>query len=237
MDDAEHPSSVWTSTDILSWIYSDSQVNHQVAVTDRWGFDAHRQHGGYYAFGCGNDLREDFEPADIREKWETCVTLGRSLGYNRFSGIDDYVSSRDLIHDMIDEIIRGGNYLIAVSPNADGQIPVIEQDRLNALGQWLKVNGEAVYGTRPWRIRGEGSSVRYTRSGNVIYAILLNWPGTELILDEPNPSHYSRFSLLGRDGSLRWERIEDQVLIHLPELAPDEMPCDFAWVVKMTVIN
>ncbi len=234
--DGDHPGSVWRAEELLSWIYSESRVEHQIVVSDRWGPDAHKRHG-YFSFGCENDPRGSFLPRDVRTKWETCFPLSSSLGHDRGNTIDEYVSDTELIHKMIEVVARGGNFLVAIGPNAEGRIPVIERARLRSLGDWLRVNGEAIYETRPWRVVGEGPWVRYTRSGNVVYAVLLRWPGTTLVLDEPNASFYSRFTLLGREGSLNWERMGDRVRISLPRLDPDEMPSDHAWVIKMTVIN
>ena len=74
--------------------------------------------------------------------------MGYSYGFNRAESIDDYKSARELILVLCDLVSRGGNFLLDIGPTGDGRIPVIMQQRLIEMGDWLKVNGEAIYGTR-----------------------------------------------------------------------------------------
>ena len=102
-------------------------------------------------------------------KWETCRGLGYSFGYNQVEGTKQTISEKDLIHLLIDIVSKNGNLLLNVGPKADGSIPEIQVERLRALGRWLKVNGESIFGTRPWeRADGktsDGIDVRFTRNG------------------------------------------------------------------------
>ena len=74
--------------------------------------------------------------------------MGYSYGYNRAERIDDYKSAREFVLVLCDLVSRGGNLLLDIGPNADGTIPVIMEQRLLEIGDWLRVNGEAIYGTR-----------------------------------------------------------------------------------------
>ena len=79
--------------------------------------------------------------------WEENRGIGHSYGYNRNEQLGDYKSSHDLILMLVDVVSRGGNLLLDIGPTADGRIPVIMQQRLIDIGNWLAINGEAIYGT------------------------------------------------------------------------------------------
>src|SRR5438477_7561448 len=104
------------------------------------------------------------------KKWEECRGLGRSFGYNRAEGEAETISSGELIHLLVDIVSKNGNLLLDVGPEADGTIPAVQMERLQALGNWMRVNGQAIYETHPWK-RAEGASVqgipvRFTQKGS-----------------------------------------------------------------------
>ena len=82
--------------------------------------------------------------------WAECRGLGRSFGFNRNEPIENYLSSDELIQHFAKLVAAGGGMTLNVGPYADGTIPLLQQERLLDLGKWLKTNGEAIYGTRPW---------------------------------------------------------------------------------------
>ncbi len=90
-------------------------------------------------------------------KWETCRGLGYSFGYNQVERPEHTIAERELIHLLVDIVAKNGNLLLNVGPMADGTIPQIQASRLSALGAWLDVNDEAIFGTRPWE-RAEGKT-------------------------------------------------------------------------------
>lgn len=92
--------------------------------------------------------------------WETCMSMGDSWSYVEN---DNYKSTRKLIHTLIDIVAKGGNYLLNVGPDADGQLPEVALQRMKETGQWLKKNGYAIYGTRPLYPYAKGN-IRYTQS-------------------------------------------------------------------------
>lgn len=138
-----HASAVWRSEELLAWLYNRPESD-EVVVNDRWGKETRHNLGGYYTTEYGAGLPGGENP------WEESRGMGTSYGYNRIEDIDDYSTAQRLVLTLVDTVSRGGNLLLNVGPTADGRIPVIMQDRLVAMGDWLAVNGEAIYGTTTW---------------------------------------------------------------------------------------
>jgi alpha-L-fucosidase len=140
----EHPAETWKSTELLQWLFTEGPNPDEVVVNDRWGKGTRRTHGGYYTTEYGSGLPTAEHP------WEENRGMGFSFGYSRTENLEDYNSSEELLYMLIDIVARGGNFLLDIGPTADGRIPVIMQQRLLDIGGWLAINGEAIYGTRPW---------------------------------------------------------------------------------------
>jgi len=120
-------------------------------VNDRWGKDTRHQHGGYWT--------TEYTPglAGTEHPWEENRGMGYSYGYNRAERLEHYRSGRELVATLVDTVSRGGNLLLDIGPDADGTIPVVMEERLAEIGAWLAVNGEAIYGTRPFRVAKQWS--------------------------------------------------------------------------------
>ncbi len=135
----------WKSPELLAWLFNESPVRDEVVVNDRWGKDTRHKHGGYYTTEYTAGLDNSDKP------WEENRGMGFSFGYNRAETLKDYRSARELVLMLVDLVSRGGNLLLDIGPAADGTIPVIMEERLLQMGEWLGVNGEAIYGTKPWK--------------------------------------------------------------------------------------
>jgi alpha-L-fucosidase len=113
-------------------------------------------------------------------KWEMCRGVGRSFGANREEPPEDIISETQLIQMFCDVVANNGNLLIGVGPRPDGTVPESQQAPLRGLGEWLAANGEAIYGSRPWVVAesstSDGTPLRYTKSGEGIYALVLGMP-------------------------------------------------------------
>src|SRR5712692_5391163 len=158
-------------------------------------------------------------------KWEECRGLGRSFGYNRAEGEAETIAPDELIYLLVDIVSKNGNLLLDVGPEADGTIPPVQMMRLQALGAWLKQNGEAIYGTHPWKTAegetAEGIHVRFTQKDSAVYATLLGKPtGATLTLRSFTPKASSKLFLVGLTKQLSWSRHGDDTVIDLPSTLP-----------------
>ena len=166
--------------------------------------------------------------------WESCMTMNDSWGYK--SSDDNWKSAETLIHNLVDIVAKGGNYLLNVGPTAEGLIPSESVERLAELGDWMAVNGEAIYGSRLWAHYEDGEGVRYTHTGDHTFAVSLGWPGQELTLRHIKPDAGSEIFLLGFDRPLDWSFDDDDGLtITLPQALQDEdaRPNNYAYSFKI----
>ncbi len=160
------------------------------------------------------------------QKWETTRGLGLSFGYNRNEQAGDLISVKELIHLLVDVVSKNGNLLLNVGPMADGTIPPQQVARLEGLGAWLKVNGEAIYGTRPWQRAagqtGEELPVRFTQKADTLYAIVLGKPrGPQLEIPNIPLTDTARVYILGYKAPFAWTRHSTGLRLTLPRTLPD----------------
>jgi hypothetical protein len=163
--------SVWKSKQFLTWLYNESPVKNKVIVNDRWGAGLRFKHAGIYTPEYQPDL--DFED----HVWEESRGMGYSYGYNRQEDAWDYNSTQSLVLQLIDKVSRGGNFLLDIGPDEHGKIPPIMQERLLQMGDWLKINGEAIYKTSRWKLHSQWSegNRNYTdRSGDMLLKITID---------------------------------------------------------------
>lgn len=224
----DHPSATWRSEEFLAWLYNESPAPKDVVVNDRWGKECRNVHGGFATPEYGG-----LPAGQLVEKglFEECQGMGHSFGYNRNEAAENYRSATELLHLLIDNASRGGNLLLDIGPGADGRIPDIMQQRLLDMGEWLAVNGEAIYGTDTWKDAPKLDKVRFTKKGDTFFAICLAWPGKELVI--PGFSECSKATLLGHNQPLMIEKKSDGLHIASPTLSIDEMPCRHAYVFKL----
>jgi alpha-L-fucosidase len=167
--------------------------------------------------------------------WESCMTMNDTWGFK--STDNNWKSAETLIHNLVDIAAKGGNYLLNVGPTAEGLIPQASVERLAEMGDWMDVNGEAIYGSRLWAHYEDGENVRYTNVGDNVYAISLGWPGEELELTHVQPDADSEIRLLGYDQPLEWAYdATDGLTITLPAALQNESarPSKYAYAFRMT---
>jgi len=153
--------------------------------------------------------------------WESCMTMNDTWGYKTFD--NNWKSVKVLIRNLIDISSKGGNFLLNVGPTSEGLIPSASVERLEAMGKWLKVNGEAIYGTSasPFDKPEWG---RYTTKPGKIYAHIFEWPKNNILeIPAKNLQISQTYLLANKNNTLKFEHNGDNLQIALPVEAPDSI--------------
>lgn len=187
--------------------------------------------------------------------WQTDTAISKvSWGY--IGNKQDYKTPGQLVGDLIDIVSKNGCLLLNVGPRPDGTIPEEEQRILLEIGQWLAINGEAIYGSRYWDTFGEGPTevdsgsfsdndrapftaqdFRFTQKDDALYVFCLTWPESEVVVSSMGKGsslaadQIASVRMLGSDEELRWEQCEAG--LRVTPLA--EKPCDYAYTLKITL--
>ncbi|XP_067111496.1 tissue alpha-L-fucosidase-like isoform X1 [Osmerus mordax] len=230
--DWEAPDTYWNSTHFLAWLYNDSPVKDVVVTNDRWGKGCYCKHGGY--FNCA----DRYSPGHLlNHKWEKCQSIDlQSWGYRRNMRLDELMELPTIIKDLVTTVALGGNYLLNVGPSPDGILPPLFEERLRGMGAWLGVNGDAIYGSQPWRVQMENTSlpIWYTAKNTTVYAILLARPSEYLLtLHTPITTPATQVILLGKYPLLlQWAPLTPTagLILLLPDLP--ESPGQ-AWALRL----
>ena len=204
---------------------------------------------GVYADGIATlDFERGKASSILDDPWQTDDSIG-SWGYKAGS---PYMTPDLVVDKLIDIVSKNGNMLLNIPIKADGTLDVEATALLKNVGKWFKVNGEAIYGTRPWYMHGEGKNeighddlkspmgsrdFRYTTKGEHLYAFVLAWPNTkDKLLVFPNLVETNtrigkivNVELLGYAGELKWENHADGLQVYFPE----QKPCHYAYALKI----
>jgi alpha-L-fucosidase len=232
----DHSDKVWKSEEFLAWLYNESPVKDRIVVNDRWGRETRSRHGGVYTteYNLVEGDKEGIGSA-AKHPWEEIRGIGGSFGYNRNERLKDYSSSEELIHLLIRTVSNGGNLLLDVGPTADGRIPVIMEQRLTDMGNWLKINGEAIYATESWwnNPNGTDSLLYFTKNGKILYAIATAWPGKEMAIKGLATGRQQKVELLGSNRHIEARNKNGILYIKTPLITPGELPVPYAYVFKI----
>lgn len=199
------------------------------------------------------DIERGSSKATKEQPWQTDTSIGKkSWGY--IDG-EENKTANEIVDVLIDIVSKNGNLLLNIGPKADGTIPAEQQQVLREIGAWLKVNGEGIYGTRPWKISGEGTAelpdesvsfneykskgyteedIRFTQKGDLLYAFVLGVPSRKMVIRalaaEKSSPKIASISLLGSSAQPNWKQTGNALIIEPNE----KYGCEHAVAFKIT---
>lgn len=151
--------------------------------------------------------------------WEVCMTMNTTWGYSEHDHA--WKSDATLLRNLIDIVSKGGNYLLNIGPRADGSIPEQSIQSMQTIGQWMRVNGESIYGTQASPVERPDWG-RYTRKPGKLYAHVFSWPENETLPLTLEGRRVKRAYLLAEPNkNLKVETVDGLLRVHLPDEAPD----------------
>ncbi len=200
------PDTTWKSKEFLQWLYNESPVKDKVVTYDRWGDNVWGEnavvhHGAVYTPEYGTLVHYE------NHAWEESRGMGFSYGYNRLEDAVDYNSAQSLILQLIDQVSSGGNFLLDIGPDEHGKIPPIMQERLLQIGDWMKINGEAIYNTQRWKTPRQWSNgsfdfkLKNQRSGDSFLQLTVDPDPGKAVIESfftYNAAHNNLYALLPR---------------------------------------
>jgi alpha-L-fucosidase len=172
--------------------------------------------------------------------WESCITSTPGWSYTPKA---KFKSAHKLISILVNVVSKGGNLLLNIGPSPEGIWPSDANDRLKKIGDWMSINGEAIYDTRAIGPYKDGKvCLTQNKNTQAVYAIYLSTqeernPPSKIWLNKIQPADEANVTILGRLGRLKWEKVGTGFSVDIPKDFRDNPPCPYAWVVKISAIR
>lgn len=219
--------------ELSAYFYNQAAGRKEVAINDRHSSESMSRHGDFYTREYNSGMGDP-----IDHKWEICRSISPAFGYNWQDGSHNSLSREELIEMFLKIVAENGNLLLVISPDGTGRLPDIQKDRVLALGQWLSVNGEGIYATRPWKVNIAGD-LYFTQSkdGQYVYVHSLKWPENTLIIPQMEAEPGSRIQMLGWETDLNWEQDNKGIRVSFPKDVQDtaNRPNPYGWTLRIKV--
>lgn len=195
----------WHSAELIDWYYN--LVGEEAIVNNRWG---HGIDVGFLTPEYSSGIKITDRP------WAEVRGIGRSFGLNRNEPLEAYSSSKELIQRFVQTVANGGGMILNVGPSSDGQIPLIQQERLIQLGNWLKINGDAIYGSTPFVIKEEETRVYIERiDENINFNWVRNSP-MKGIKEDGFSITWKGYIVVPKTGKYTFEiKADDEVIVFI----------------------
>jgi alpha-L-fucosidase len=218
--------------EISAHFFDHARGRKEVAINDRLGRITLFRHGDFFSSEF-HSLKG--EQRKFVHKWEECRGISPSFGFHQEDTEDNILGAGELIDMLVRIVSENGNLLLIVNLDGKGALPPYLEKRLLEIGDWLRVNGEAIYGTKPWLVALEDGHLRFTQNkdGTAVYVVCNDLSRKTLGIESVSVAPGSKITLLGTPEELQWEQLPAKLVVEIPESVRTRPPAEHAYTLKI----